>query len=95
MISLTRLNGSRFVVNAEHIKFIEEVPDTIVTLRDGEKLLVRESADRVVELSLEYSRLTRFLPEAGGGTSATWRGQAAEALPGRLPSPDLEEAGRI
>lgn len=63
MIRLTRKNGKPFVLNAELIKYVEEVPDTIVTLRDGEKVLVSESADVVVEKSLEYARLTRFLPE--------------------------------
>lgn len=63
MIKVTRRNGNGFVLNAELIKYVEEVPDTIITLRDGEKVLVSESADKVVELSLEYSRLTRYLPE--------------------------------
>ena len=64
VIKLTRRNGNAFVLNAELIKFVEEVPDTIVTLRDGEKILVAETADRVVDLSLQYARLTRYLPEA-------------------------------
>lgn len=63
MIRLTRRTGAPFVLNAELIKYVEEVPDTIITLRDGEKVLVSESADTVVERSLEYSRMTRFLPE--------------------------------
>lgn len=63
MIKLTRRNGNPFVLNAELIKFVEEVPDTIITLRDGERVLVGESANRVVELSLAYHRDTRFLPE--------------------------------
>ncbi len=63
MIRLTRRNGAGFVLNAELIKYVEEVPDTIITLRDGEKVLVKESADTVVALSIEYSRLTRYLPE--------------------------------
>ena len=63
MIKLTRRNGNAFVLNAELIKFVEEVPDTIITLRDGEKILVAESADQVVALSLGYTRRTRFLPE--------------------------------
>ncbi|MDR1534336.1 MAG: flagellar FlbD family protein [Planctomycetota bacterium] len=65
MIKLTRRNGQPFVLNAELIKFVEELPDTIITLRDGEKILVRETADRVVELSLVYARETRYLPEPG------------------------------
>jgi flagellar protein FlbD len=63
MIRLTRRNGNPFVLNAELIKFVEELPDTIITLRDGEKLLVKESADRIVDLALAYARETRFLPE--------------------------------
>lgn len=63
MIKLTRRNGNAFVLNAELIKFVEEVPDTIITLRDGEKVLVMESADEVVGRSLEYTRCSRFLPE--------------------------------
>ena len=63
MIKLTRRNGNSFVLNAELIKFVEEVPDTIITLRDNEKVLVKENADTVVELALEYCRNTRFLPE--------------------------------
>lgn len=63
MIKLTRRNGKPFVLNAELVKFVEEVPDTIVTMTDGEKVLVAESADTVVEKALEYCRATRFLPE--------------------------------
>lgn len=63
MIKLTRLNGKAFVLNAELIKFVEEVPDTIITLRDGERVLVRETADQVVDASLAYARSSRYLPE--------------------------------
>ncbi len=63
MIRLTRRNGTPFVLNAELIKFVEEVPDTIITLRDGEKILVGESADTVVDKAMEYARSSRFLPE--------------------------------
>ncbi len=62
MICLTRFNGSRFVLNCELIKFIEETPDTIVTLRDGEKLIVKETADSIVASVVEYVRSTRFPP---------------------------------
>jgi len=62
MITLTRVNGGGFVVNAELIKYIEEVPDTIITLRDGEKLLVRETADMVAAKAVAYARSIRFAP---------------------------------
>ncbi|SEJ56100.1 flagellar FlbD family protein [Demequina mangrovi] len=50
MISLTRLNGQRFAVNPDLIQRAEATPDTIVTLVDGTKLLVKEGIDEVVSI---------------------------------------------
>lgn len=63
MIKVTRMNRQTLVINADLVKFIEETPDTIITLRDGEKILVLEPADIVVERAVEYARATRFPPE--------------------------------
>lgn len=63
MIRVTRMNGAPMIVNAELIKYVEETPDTIITLRDGDKLLVKESPDEVVDRAVEYARSSRFLPE--------------------------------
>ena len=50
MILVTRLNkASQFYVNEDLIEFIEETPDTIVTLQTGKKVTVSESAIEVVE----------------------------------------------
>ena len=50
MILVTRLNkASQFYVNEDMIEFIEEAPDTIVTLSTGKKITVSESAIDVVE----------------------------------------------
>ncbi len=62
MISLTRLNDTKLVVNADKIKFVEETPDTIITLITNDKIMVKESADEVVSLTVEYIRSTRHLP---------------------------------
>jgi flagellar protein FlbD len=64
MIRLTRLNDRPLVVNAELIKFVEETPDTVITLRDNEKILVKERADAVVARAIEYARAIRWLPGA-------------------------------
>lgn len=61
MISLTRLNGTRFVLNADLIRVVEENPDTVITLVGGEHLVVRESMREVVARSIEYQRHTRSL----------------------------------
>lgn len=59
MIALTRLNGTRFVVNAELIKTVEQTPDTVITLLNGDRLLVREPIEQVVQKAIEYGRAIR------------------------------------
>ncbi len=54
MIRLTRLNGSEVVVNALLIQQIEAMPDTIITLTTGVKLMVQEAPEEVVEYAVEY-----------------------------------------
>lgn len=54
MIHLTRLNGARFVLNADMIQEVESTPDTIVTLTSQQKVMVRESVDDVIRAVLEY-----------------------------------------
>ena len=49
MIDLTRLNGHRLVLNCDLIKCAEPAPDTTITLVTGEKLIVRESCDELIE----------------------------------------------
>jgi len=54
MIELTRLNGNTMMLNSDLIKTAEASPDTMLTLINGEKLIVRESCDEVVERILAY-----------------------------------------
>ena len=54
MINVTRLNDSKIVINSELIEFVEATPDTIVTLTTGQKILVRESVEEVVDMVKEY-----------------------------------------
>lgn len=62
MISLTRINNTALVVNAELIKFIESTPDTMLTLTTGDRVIVKESAEEVVRRAVEYGRsLRRFI----------------------------------
>ena len=59
MITVTRLNGKKFVVNAEMIRTVESNPDTTITLMNGDHMIVSEPMDRIVELAIEYGRLLR------------------------------------
>ncbi|GLC32358.1 flagellar FlbD family protein [Clostridium omnivorum] len=54
MIKLTGMNNKEFVINAEHIEKVEEMPDTIITLTNGNKYIVLESVDEVIDLVIEY-----------------------------------------
>ena len=56
MITLTRLNEIEFYLNPDHIELIEETPDTVISLSNGRKFVVLESADQVVEKMLDYRR---------------------------------------
>jgi flagellar protein FlbD len=59
MIRLTRLNNRPLVVNSELIKFIENAPDTVITLVSGEKIVVLETADDVISRIVEYRQRLR------------------------------------
>lgn len=56
MISLTRLNGKIFILNSELIEFIEETPDTVISLTSGKKLIVGESVDEIIGKIVEYKK---------------------------------------
>lgn len=65
MIRLTRLNKNELVINADMIEFIEAMPDTIVTLTSGKKIMVFEPVDTVVERIVEYKRTCNQLVVSG------------------------------
>jgi flagellar protein FlbD len=56
MIQLTRLNNRPLVVNSDQIKFVENAPDTVLTLLSGEKIVVRETAEQVLAKVIEFRR---------------------------------------
>jgi flagellar protein FlbD len=56
VIHLTRLNSQDFAVNSDLIKFIENAPDTVLTLTSGEKIIVRETAEQVIARIIQFRR---------------------------------------
>jgi flagellar protein FlbD len=54
MITLTRLSGSAFVLNSDLIERIDATPDSVVTLVDGKKYVVKESLAEIIDLVREY-----------------------------------------
>jgi uncharacterized protein YlzI (FlbEa/FlbD family) len=74
MIQLTRLNNHPLTVNSDLIKFVEQAPDTVLTLVTGEKVVVLESSEQVLEKIVEFRRLILSGPaiqSAGASTSDT------------------------
>lgn len=70
MIEVTRLDGTRFVINSDLIEFVETTPDTVLTLITHKKLVVREPADEVVRQVVAYKRRIHHYPPAILGQTA-------------------------
>jgi flagellar protein FlbD len=57
MISLTRLNGTKYYLNADLIVSVEGTPDTVITLTNGAKFIVRNHPEDVVQMIVQYQRM--------------------------------------
>ena len=90
MIRLTKLNGTPMVLNSDLIKTAEASPDTMLTLINGEELIVRERIDEVVEAVLVYrarllTTVAQRMPDLGylartaSLTSLDFNGRSDEA----------------
>ena len=62
MIKLTRIDGEPFVLNAEMIRYVEKRPDTFITLTTGERIIVGESMDEVVDRAIRYQQQKHWMP---------------------------------
>ena len=72
MVQLTRLNNSPLLVNSDLIKWIENAPDTVLTLVTGEKIIVLESSKQVLDKIVEFRRkILTELPVLGSPTGLT------------------------
>jgi flagellar protein FlbD len=56
MIKVTRLNGSYMVINSDLIEFVEETPDTVITMTTGKKIVVKENVDEIIQRVIEYKQ---------------------------------------
>jgi flagellar protein FlbD len=86
MIQLTRLNCKPLTMNSDRIKFVEESPDTLVTLITDETIVVREKAAEVLARIIEFRRSLQQ------SLSSTWDPSSAHALIAR--SSETERCGR-
>ena len=64
MINLTRINHLPLVLNSDLIEHLESTPDTVISLTNGQKLVVLESVDEVVKRVVEFRRMIQAPPQA-------------------------------
>jgi flagellar protein FlbD len=62
MIRLTRINKVPLVLNSELIEHVEATPDTVIALTTGQKLVVLESAEEVIQKVIEFRRAIANYP---------------------------------
>jgi len=64
MIRLTRINRIPLVVNSDLIEHVEVTPDTVVSLTTGQKFIVLESADEVIDRVIRFRQaIVQHVPE--------------------------------
>jgi len=63
MIRLTKLNKDEFILNAELIRYVERRPDTVITLINGDTLMVRETLEDVVRRAVAYHQVKNMIPK--------------------------------
>lgn len=56
MITVKKMNGSELVLNAELIETVEQTPDTIITLKNGKKVVVLETPQEIIDAVIAYKR---------------------------------------
>lgn len=56
MIEVTRLNGTKLTINADLIERVEELPDTVIKLTTGSKIIVKESRQEIKNLVTLYKK---------------------------------------
>ena len=58
MIKVTRLDESALVINADLIELVESIPETIICLTTGKKIIVKETVDDIIERVAQFKRMS-------------------------------------
>ena len=64
MIFATRLNGTEIVINVDQVLTIVKTPDTVLHLTNGDRIMVKESLEEIVQRAVAYRH--RILQGPGG-----------------------------
>ena len=63
MIELTRLNDEKITINAAEIEIVETAHDTIITLKSGKKISVKETTAEITNKVIEYNKQIGNVPQ--------------------------------
>ena len=63
MIVLTKISNATVAVNCDMVLFIEETPDTVITLNNGQKIVVKDRMAEIIEKIVEYRCRIRQMVE--------------------------------
>ncbi|RIV29378.1 flagellar protein FlbD [Alicyclobacillaceae bacterium I2511] len=66
MLLLTRLNGTDVWLNPYLMEAVEGTPDTVVTLNNGHKYVVRQTPEELEQLVKSYFRETGLCRRSEG-----------------------------
>lgn len=56
MIEVTKMNGTKVIINQDLIEIVEETPDTVISFTTGRKLIVKESRQDIKNLVKSYRK---------------------------------------
>ena len=56
MIEITKLNGTKALINSDLIETVESTPDTVISFTTGRKIIVKESRQEVNNLVKSYRK---------------------------------------
>jgi len=63
MIVLTKINKAPIAVNSDLIQYIEETPDTVITMTNNDKVVVQEGMSEIIQKVVHFRRLINRLIE--------------------------------
>ncbi len=55
MITLTKVNNERVVLNCRQIELIETIPESKVIMMNGKFHIVKESIEEIIKKTIEYN----------------------------------------
>ncbi|MBS4536046.1 flagellar FlbD family protein [Clostridium sp. D2Q-14] len=62
MIEVNRLNGEKIYLNSDLIELIEETPNTIIRMTNGNKYIVKEKGEEVIQKMINFrNNIKKFM----------------------------------